>query len=137
MYPILIEFKLFLQVKDFAHLVHAISHVLRPGGLIELVEVDFSVYTPERQRLELNLNRMEEPYLPRWFAFMRMAALQRGGDVDASNYIHSWVHEQGVFENVVYREYWVPTCPWGEGTDLESKWWNSVGETSRDSLLVS
>jgi hypothetical protein len=124
-------------VKDYARLVHDISHVLRPGGLIELLECDFWVYNSERRRVELNLNQMEEPYVARWFALMRMAASQRGGDVDAANHIHTWVHEQGMFENIVYREYWVPTCPWGEGTDPETKWWNSVGETSRDCLLVS
>jgi hypothetical protein len=101
-----------------------------------LTEVDYAVYTMDRRPLKLDLSKLEEPYSPRWFEYTRRAARQRGGDVDASKHIHSMVYAQNAFENIVSREFWIPISPWSQGTDPESKWWNSVGETAQQGLLV-
>jgi hypothetical protein len=74
--------------------------------------------------------------LARWFAFMRMAVRGRGGDVDAATHIHQWVCEHGDFEDIVYKEYWVPTSPFLVGNDEASDWWRSVGEVIRQDAYV-
>jgi len=44
-------------------------------------------------------------------AFLRAATQDRGANVDAATHLHQWVSENPSFEDVVYREYWLPTVP--------------------------
>jgi hypothetical protein len=103
---------------------------------MELMEFDLSTYTFDRKLYDVDLTKIEAPYIPRWSAFMKSAVRDRGGDVDAAKYLHSWVHEHGAFKDVVYREFWIPLCPWAKGDDAESKWWNKVGEIFRENVIV-
>jgi len=44
-------------------------------------------------------------------AFLRMATQDSGANVDAATHLHRWVSENPNFEDIVYREYWLPTVP--------------------------
>ena len=57
---------------------------------------------------------------------------ERGGAVDAATYLHDWVREHRRFENVVYREFWVPSSPF-----LSDPFWRQMGLCMREDILVS
>jgi len=44
-------------------------------------------------------------------AFLRAATQDVGANVDAATHLHQWVSENPSFEDIVYREYWLPTVP--------------------------
>ncbi|KAJ3879675.1 hypothetical protein F5051DRAFT_451309 [Lentinula edodes] len=119
-------------VRDYEGLINQISMILRPGGLIDLMEFDFHVYDENHQVIELETSKIAEPWWPRWLAFANLAARDRGGNVDAATYIHSWVANHHAFENVTYEEYWVPTCGWR----TDSEFMMRIGVTLRDDILA-
>ncbi|KAK7058646.1 hypothetical protein VNI00_002282 [Paramarasmius palmivorus] len=106
--------------------------VLRPGGLMDLMEFDFHVYDDHYRRIELDASRVAEPWWPRWLTFLNAAARNRGGDVDAATYIHSWTANHRAFEDVQYREFWVPTSPWRKDTEFQIR----MGMSMRDDILA-
>ncbi|KIK70473.1 hypothetical protein GYMLUDRAFT_32497 [Collybiopsis luxurians FD-317 M1] len=117
-------------IKDYEGLINHISMVLRPGGLIDIMEFDFHVYDEYHQRIELETSRIAEPWWPRWLAFANLAARNRGGDVDAATHLHAWVSNHRAFETVVYKEYWVPTCPWRTDSEFQMR----MGLSMRDDI---
>ncbi|KAJ3936395.1 MAG: hypothetical protein NXY57DRAFT_957277 [Lentinula lateritia] len=119
-------------VRDYEGLINQISMILRPGGLIDLMEFDFHVYDENHQVIELETSKIAEPWWPRWLTFANLAARDRGGNVDAATYIHSWVANHHAFENVTYEEYWVPTCGWR----TDSEFMMRIGVTLRDDILA-
>jgi hypothetical protein len=48
--------------------------------------------------------------------------------------MHQWVRDHPAFEDVVYREFWIPLSPWLKGNDPNSRWWNDIGATMRDDV---
>lgn len=108
------------------------SKVLRPGGLIDVMEFDFHVYDHNCQRIELGTHQLGAPWWPRWLAFAKLAARNLGGEVDAATHLHSWISNHPAFERVVYREFWVPTSPW-----VRDEFQKRMGSGMRDDILVS
>ena len=86
------------------------SEALRPAGLIEVVEIGMRVYDHNYEPIIPNPGD-SSPHLARWMALLNMAVRQRGGSPDAANLIHEWVSMHPALEDVVYREYYVPTSP--------------------------
>jgi len=123
-------------VKSYRNLIDEISLVLRPGGMLELMEIDFSLYDLDHKRIPVDTLRLEGPWFARWFAFFKMAARGRGSDVDAATNMHQWLCDHEAFEDVVYKEFWVPNSPYHKGTDDASNWWRSVGEVARQDAYV-
>jgi hypothetical protein len=70
-------------------------------------------------------------------SYANRAVRQRGGDADASLRMREWVSNHPAFEDVVYREFWIPLSPWLKGNDSNSLWWNDIGTTMRDDFKVS
>jgi hypothetical protein len=123
-------------VKDYAGLIDQTAQVLRTGGLLDLTEFDFRVYGPDKKLINLHIGSMQPPWFPLWVAYLNMAARQRGGEVDAANHLRRWVSQNPVFENVVYRDFFLPASPFFHPTDHNSKFKNSVGVSMRDNLIV-
>jgi len=119
-------------IKDYTALVDQIGNVLRPGGLVEFMEYGFRVYDQDKQLINVSTSTMEPPWFPRWMSWTHMAVGRRGGSVDAAERLHSWLEDDPVFEDVVYRPHWVPISPWLQGDDPESKWLNEIGGLVRD-----
>ena len=86
------------------------SEALRPAGLIEVVEIGMRVYDHNYEPIIPNPGD-SSPHLALWMALLNMAVRQRGGSPDAANLIHEWVSMHPALEDVVYREYYVPTSP--------------------------
>lgn len=101
-----------VQIKDYAALIDQASRILRPRGMIDIMEFDFRVYGYDRKPIEVDTTTMEAPWFPRWMRFLRMAVQQLGGDVDAANHLDRWIGTHGAFEDTVYREFFIQTAPW-------------------------
>ncbi|THV06547.1 S-adenosyl-L-methionine-dependent methyltransferase [Dendrothele bispora CBS 962.96] len=117
-------------IKDYEGLINHIAFVLRPGGLIDLMEYDFHVYDENHRRVQVDTSAVEGPWWARWMAFANVAARQRGGDVDAATHICSWVRNHPMFEDVQYREFWIPCSPWKKDFPLD------ISMCMRDDILA-
>jgi len=119
-------------IKDYAGLIDQISRVLRPGGMIDLMEFDFHAYDSNYQRIEPTTSSISGPWWPQWLAFANLAARNRGGNVDAATHLHKWVSEHPAFENIVYRDYWVPVSHWPTNDEFMRR----MGTYMRDDILA-
>ncbi|KIM71701.1 hypothetical protein PILCRDRAFT_830189 [Piloderma croceum F 1598] len=114
-------------IKDYARLIDQISQVLRPGGLVEMLEFGFQLYDRNKQLVTVSLGSYEPPWFPRFMALICIAVSVRGGCLDASGKLYSWVKEIPAFTDIVHTRHWVPWSPWLEGTDPETKRLNALG----------
>ncbi|KAF8910024.1 S-adenosyl-L-methionine-dependent methyltransferase [Gymnopilus junonius] len=95
-------------IKDYHRLIDQIAHVLRPGGLVDVSEFDFHIYDKDHRRIEMGTHELRPPWWARWMTFMQAAIKNIGGDVDAATYLYDWVSSNPLFEDVEYREFWLP-----------------------------
>lgn len=100
------------------------------------MEFGFKMFDGNREVINVSTSSMEGPWLPRWFSLIYMAAGRRGGTLDAADNLYNWVQSVPAFENVVYEQYWVPSSPWLEGDDDETKRLNELGTYMREDILV-
>ncbi|KAL0576872.1 hypothetical protein V5O48_005107 [Marasmius crinis-equi] len=119
-------------IKDYEGLIHHISFVLRPGGLMDIMEFDFHAYDEHRRRIEVGTSRISAPWWPRWLAFLELAIRNKGGDADAATHLHRWTANHPAFEDVVYRDFWVPTSPWRRDSEFQVR----MGVGMRDDILA-
>ncbi|EGO05269.1 hypothetical protein SERLA73DRAFT_149454 [Serpula lacrymans var. lacrymans S7.3] len=113
-------------IKDYKGLIDHISHVLRPGGLIDLTEFPFTFHSYDKKMMLPSPDDLQAP----------LGAPLDGGSADASFNLHRWISEHPAFEDVTYREWWIPCSPWLQGKDAESVFWNEIGATMRDDILA-
>ncbi|TEB24749.1 hypothetical protein FA13DRAFT_1638308 [Coprinellus micaceus] len=105
-------------IKDYKSLIDQISCILVPGGLVELVECDFHTYNRHRQRIKVDLDLPPNGrYWPRYMAHINAAAKAFGGDVGAATHLYRWLTTHGAFEDISYRDVWIPTIP-GDDTGM-------------------
>ncbi|KAI0931414.1 hypothetical protein AcW1_001179 [Taiwanofungus camphoratus] len=121
-------------IRDFHGLIDQMSLALRPGGLVDTFEFDFRVYSLDKKPF---LSDNEGPWLARWMNHCHVAVQRSGGEPDAANYLYRWIRDHPAFENVVYREFWLPTSPWKKGNDPESQRHNRIAHIFREDVLVS
>jgi len=114
-------------IKDYARLIDQISQVLRPGGMVEMLEFGFQIYDQNQQLVTVSTSSSGPPSFPRWMALIYRAVSARGGCLDAPGKLHSWVKGIPVFTDVEYAKLWVPSSPWLEGTDPATKRLNTLG----------
>ena len=112
------------------------AQTLRPRGLIQLVEFDFRVYDINKQPIMPSRLEEETDWIARWMNLVNVAVEQRGGEPDAANHLHHWLLSHPDLEDVVYNEYWFPTCPWHKGNDHHAMRHNRTGAMMRDDILV-
>lgn len=129
------------QIKDYHRLVDQISRVLRPGGLLNVVEFDFHAYDCRYQRINLDTSTVSPPWWPRWLAYVELAVRNAGGDVEAATHLRSWISNHSAFEDVVYRDYFLPSCPWLTDSDtlagLRDIWQEDIAWMSDDDNITS
>jgi len=118
-------------------MINQISHVLRPGGLIDITEFPFYFSGPNKQPIIFPAGTFEPPWLALWMSYAMRAIKGRGADADAALHIHNWISTNPAFEDVVLRNIWLPVSPFLEGNDPETIFWNEVAVTMRDDLKVS
>jgi SAM-dependent methyltransferase len=123
-------------IKDYAALVDQIGNVLRPRGLVEFIEYGFRLYDENKQVINVSTSTMEAPWLPRWLAWAYMAVIRRGGTLDAADRLYDWVKDNPMFEDVVHKQYWLPSSPWFQGDDPETTRLNELAELVREDTMV-
>ncbi|KAJ7755057.1 hypothetical protein DFH07DRAFT_500073 [Mycena maculata] len=126
---------IFVQIKNYVNLIDQISHVLRPAGLLDVMEFDFHVYDhmPDGNhvRCELQTSKVDEPWVARWMTFAHLAARNAGGHPDAATHLQRWITSHPAFENIVYKDYWVPVSPHPIFNDFQKR----IGAAMRDDIL--
>jgi len=108
-------------IKDYNLLIDQISRVLRPGGLINVIEFDFHVYDANHRRIEKDVNDLTPPWWSVWLSHLLKAIVESGGDVNAANNLHEWILNHPMFEDVVYRDIWVPFIPMPRDTSNDTE----------------
>ena len=98
------------QICDYEQLIDHMCEALRPAGLIEVVEIGLRVYDHNFEPIIPNPDD-SSPHLARWMSLLNMAVRQRGGSPDAAYSLHEWLSVHPALQDVVYREYFVPTSP--------------------------
>ena len=87
-------------------MLQQITHVVRPGGLIDISEFDFRTYDENRRLIKVDLSG--PPWFSCWMNLVRSAILMNGGDANAAAHLHEWISSNPAFEDVVYREFYTP-----------------------------
>ncbi|KAJ7651499.1 hypothetical protein DFH06DRAFT_1187109 [Mycena polygramma] len=122
-------------IQDFVRLIDQISHVLRPAGLLDMMEFDFHVYDhmPDgnHRRCDLETSIIDQPWLARWMVFANVAVRNAGGTPDAATHLHQWITTNGSFEDIVYQEYWVPVSPHPSMNEFQRR----IGAQMREDIL--
>ena len=106
----------FDQIKNYERVIDQISHVLRPGGLIDVMEYDFCLYDSSRRKMALSVESPGPPWITRFIALVHLAVRSRGGDIDGIERMEALVRNHPSFEGVVSQDIWMPTTPQGENT---------------------
>lgn len=88
------------------------------------------------------LRPTSSPYLARWFAAAGQATRKRGGHADAAALLHSWVSGNPDYEDVQYREFWLPYGPWMRGRPeymalSQYDRFCTIGDRMREDIFVS
>ncbi|KAF5335503.1 hypothetical protein D9611_012225 [Ephemerocybe angulata] len=100
-------------IRDYHRLVEHVARVLRPNGLIELQEYDFQTYS--RDRMVISANTTDplgtHPWWATFLAHLREAVIASGGDTTAATNIQDWIQGHEAFENIVYKDVWLPVIP--------------------------
>lgn len=97
------------------------------------MEFDFRVYDFKKNPC---LDEDAGSWVARWMNRCHTAVRRSGGVPDAANHLHRWVSEHAAFEDVVYREFWFPTCPWLKGNDPETRRQNRIAHVFREDMQV-
>lgn len=102
-------------IKNYEKLVDDISCVLRPAGLMHILEFDFHVYDhmPDgaHRRCDLDTSDIAGPWFARWMIFANMAIRKAGGHPDAATHLRRWTAEHPDLGDVVSHDYWIPVSP--------------------------
>ena len=93
--------------------------------MINVSEFDFHVYDVNHRRVERDVSDLTPPWWGVWLAHLLKAIVKSGGDVDAATHLHEWISDHPMFEDVVYRDVWLPVVP----APLDSS--NDTEETRR------
>lgn len=112
-----LDFDFSCKVQDYYRLIDQISDVLRPGGLIDIAEVELVAYDRNHQPIPVTdptpgTRTWGEPYWAHWVRAVSNVARDRlGGDVTAARHLHEWVSGHQAYEDVTYHEFWLPIIP--------------------------
>ncbi|KAF7303013.1 hypothetical protein MKEN_01264300 [Mycena kentingensis (nom. inval.)] len=123
-------------IKDYLNLINQMAHCLRPGGLLDLMEFDFSVYDhmPDgnHRRCPTDTSTIAGPWFARWMAFANAAARDAGGHPDAATHLQQWLLDHPLLEDVVYRDFWIPVSPHPSFDHSQRR----IGTQMRDDILA-
>ncbi|KZT72959.1 hypothetical protein DAEQUDRAFT_722595 [Daedalea quercina L-15889] len=119
-------------IRDYEGLVDQMSQCLRLGGLLDLTEFDFRVYSVDKKPILTE----GVSWFADWMNLCNHAVHRNGGEPDAANQLHRWVSRNSSFEDVVYREFWFQTAPWRSGADAATVRQNRISQVFRDDILA-
>ena len=65
------------------------------------------------------------------------AIVKSGGDVNAANHLHEWILDHPTYEDVVYKDVWVPVVPAPRDTLNDSEEARQMDKKLSDDCYVS
>lgn len=101
---------------------------------MHLTEFDFRIYGTDKEPVAIVENASA---LAKWMYLAHQAVKQQGGEPDAANHLHRWISQHDVFEDVVYRKWWIQTSNWNHGYEKDVRLLNRHGAAMREDILVS
>ncbi|KAF7969081.1 hypothetical protein HWV62_28382 [Athelia sp. TMB] len=122
-------------IRDYARLIDHVGRVLRPGGLIDMLEFRYKVFDGRTRRPIVPSEAAPgTAWVPQWFEHIYHAVGRRGACVDSASHMYSWVVNNPVFKDVKYHGFWTPTSPWLQGDSAEIRRLNELGTIMRDDI---
>ena len=101
------------------------------------MEFDFHVYDSNHRRIERDVDDLSPPWWAVWLSHLLKAIIKSGGDVNAASHLHEWILENPMFEDVVYREFWVPVVPLPRDTSNDTEEARQMDKKLSDDCYVS
>ncbi|KAI6031338.1 S-adenosyl-L-methionine-dependent methyltransferase [Pisolithus microcarpus] len=98
-------------IRDYHAMINQISHVLRPGGLIDITEYPFYFTGPDKKPIIKPKGTFEPPWTALWMSYANRAISGRG-----------WL------------DFWMPASPWLKGDDPHTIFWNDIATTLREDM---
>ena len=89
------------------------------------------------RRLDLDINKLGPPWMGLWMTHMVKAISKSGGDTNAATQLHQWITDNPMFEDVVYREFWLPAVPVRRETPNDSEYLRRIDKNLYEDCLVS
>ena len=105
--------------------------------MINVSEFDFHVYDANHRRIERDISELSPPWWGVWLSHLLKAIVKSGGDVTAANHLHDWILDHPMFQDVVYREIWVPVVPAPRDTSNDSEEARQMEKKLSDDCYVS
>lgn len=121
-------------IRDYHAMINQISHVLRPGGLVDITEYPFYFTGPDKKPIIKPKGTFEPPWTALWMSYANRAISARGGSSDAALHLPDWMRSNPAFEDVVVRDFWMPASPWLKGNDPHTIFWNDIATTLREDM---
>ncbi len=70
------------------------------------------MYDKHHRRIETSsIEQFNEPWWAQWITYLRSAIRNIGGDTAAATNLYEWISNNPRFEDVVYREFFIPAVP--------------------------
>lgn len=104
--------------------------------MIDVSEFDFRAYDANHCRLEPDIDDIRPPWLALWLSHLLKAIRKSGGDPDAATHLHEWILNNPMFEDVVYKEFWVPAVPEARDTSNDSEEVRQMDKRLSDDCFV-
>lgn len=95
------------------------------------------MYDANHRRIERDINDLSPPWWSVWLCHLGKAIVESGGDVYAANHLHEWILNHPMFEDVVYRDVWVPVVPAPRDTSNDSEETRQMEKKLSDDCHVS
>lgn len=95
------------------------------------------MYDANHRQVERDLSDLTPPWWSVWFSHLLKAIVKSGGDVSAANHLHEWILDHPMFEDVVYRDVWVPVVPIPRDTSNDSEEARQMDKKLSDDCYVS
>ena len=94
------------------------------------------MYDSNYRRIERDVDDLSEPWWAVWCCHLLKAIIKSGGDVNAASHLHEWILENPMFEDVVYREFWVPVVPLPRDTSDDTEEARQMDQKLSDDCYV-
>lgn len=95
------------------------------------------MYDENHHRIEKDVNDLRPPWWAVWLSHLLKAIVKSGGDVSAASHLHEWILGHPMFEDVVYKEFWVPVVPAARDISNDSEEARQMDKKLSDDCYVS
>ena len=95
------------------------------------------MYDANHRRIEKDVDDLTPPWWGVWLSHLLKAIVKSGGDVNAASHLHEWILDHPMFEDVVYKEFWVPVVPAPRDTSNDSEEARQMDKKLSDDCYVS